>query len=222
MGLARIIYPPEIRSAALVIGAPEIFSLFSAPVVLVAAPGAGFVRNFYWINFWRRFATRRLTVSSNTLRLGYNAASMANTFVELNFTADRFLSSPAYADQSLADVEGLPFLIGAGADIAGGAVALSSLGAGGLAYAIGDTGFITTGDGTAAYVVGTVDGLGAVLTFSISAGGNDYVVGNGQATAPGGAQPGIGNGAFTIDVDSILQSDSDVVITGLYSTERVP
>ena len=48
--------------------------------------------------------------------------------------------------------------------------------------------------------------------YTITSPGTAYAVGNGQATATGGAQPGIGTGLL-IDVNSITQGNGSVVLT---------
>jgi hypothetical protein len=54
----------------------------------------------------------------------------------------------------------------------------------GLLYAIGDTGTINSGSGTAAYQVLTVGAGGAVETVTITDGGSTYSVGTGNETIP--------------------------------------
>lgn len=93
---------------------------------------------------------------------------------------------------------------------ANGGIAVYSVTAGnaGSGYAIGDTGTITTGDANATYEVLTVGGSGEVLTFLIIDQGTGYVVSVGNTTAIGGAQPGIGDGTFEIDITAVNQSYS--------------
>ena len=100
-------------------------------------------------------------------------------------------------------------------------IGVATLGAGGTGYAIGDTGTITTGNGDATYEVLTVSGLGAVLTFKITFPGSGYAVANGQATATGGAQPGVGIN-FTVDVTSLVNGDGALKVTTLYKVIDVP
>lgn len=75
---------------------------------------------------------------------------------------------------------------------------------GGMGYAVGDTGVVLqSGVKVAAlYTVNTVDGSGAVLTYTIAPTGAGYLAGTNLATAVGGAQPGTGAG-FTIDVTAV-------------------
>ena len=82
----------------------------------------------------------------------------------------------------------------------GGAIASSSLGNGGIGYAVNDTGVVANAMGTlATYTVNTVSGTGAVLTYTISGAGTGYLAGYGYATATGGGQPGSGSG-FTVNI----------------------
>ena len=84
--------------------------------------------------------------------------------------------------------------------VTGGAISTSSLASGGTGYAVGDTGIFPTGEGTkATYTVNTVDGTGAVLTFTVSAAGTGYRPQYGVMGQTAGAQPGVGVG-FAINV----------------------
>lgn len=64
----------------------------------------------------------------------------------------------------------------------GGAILTSTLGVGGLGYAIGDIGRIDNGVG-GRYVVDTVNGSGTILTYRILNAGSRYSVGLAQTTA---------------------------------------
>ena len=82
-----------------------------------------------------------------------------------------------------------------------GVILTTSLGVGGAGYAPGDTGTVNTGNGQATYVVNTV-AAGAVVTYTITFGGQKYAVAAGVATTDGGTQPGVGAG-FTINILTI-------------------
>ncbi len=86
-----------------------------------------------------------------------------------------------------------------------GAIVSSELNDGGNSYAAGDTGTIDTGDGIAAYEVLTVDGSGAVVTYSLSSPGSGYEVREHVTTTADGAQPGVGLG-FSINILSVSGS----------------
>lgn len=94
-----------------------------------------------------------------------------------------------------------------------GPIVTSSLGAGGSGYTVGDIGWIIGASGDATYTVLSVDGGGAVLTFSTT-GGRAYSVASGVATS---TSTGTGDGAFTINVDSIMPG-GDVRVWGGYGT----
>lgn len=79
-----------------------------------------------------------------------------------------------------------------------GVIETASVTAGGTGYVIGDTGFITTGNGFATYQVTNVSG-GAVTAFTITFGGLQYTVSAGNATS---AETGSGTG-FTVDILTI-------------------
>ena len=106
-------------------------------------------------------------------------------------------------------------------DYNAGPIATATLGAGGLGYLAGDTGTITTGNGNATYQVLTVGAGGDVLTFSITAPGTRYTVGAGQATATGGAQPGVGVG-FTVNITAVQTGDGTLKVVTYYQIIPVP
>jgi hypothetical protein len=90
--------------------------------------------------------------------------------------------------------------------VTGGAIATSTLASGGVGYAAGDTGIVLDGNGTpAAYLVATVDGTGAVLTYSLSYAGTGHRIQYGAQTKTAGAHPGAGVG-FSVNVLTLTTS----------------
>ena len=84
-----------------------------------------------------------------------------------------------------------------------GPIVSASLNFGGSGYAPGDTGTMEAHGWSAqppAYVVDTVDGGGAVLTFTITDAGNGNLAGDTVGTSP---TSGSGNGNFIVNIDSI-------------------
>lgn len=96
-----------------------------------------------------------------------------------------------------------------------GQVSAATLGVGGAGYAPGDTGSIVSGVSLvpATYVVDTVDGGGAVLTFHINNPGNIYNVSNGVATS---VDTGGGDGNLTINITAITPGDGTGAVTVFY------
>lgn len=82
-----------------------------------------------------------------------------------------------------------------------GAIVTHALSAGGTGYAPGDTGTVLFGDSSATYVVDTVNGGGAVLTYHLIGASNSGFAGV-YSTETGGGQPGVGTG-FTINVSAV-------------------
>lgn len=85
-----------------------------------------------------------------------------------------------------------------------GVISAASVSAGGLGYAPGDTGGTNNGDGNTTYTVLTVNGSGAVLTFSLdtlNGGSRGYLVGPNQGTF---VNTGSGDGNFTMNVTAIV------------------
>lgn len=95
-----------------------------------------------------------------------------------------------------------------------GSITSSTTPYGGLGYAVGDTGTIDGGAISAAYTVNSVDGSGAVLTYTIDPTGFGYSVTDpGVATTTsGGTQPGVGAG-FQIDITGVNAGWSIVEVT---------
>ena len=86
----------------------------------------------------------------------------------------------------------------------GAAIASNGLDQGGASYAAGDTGIIDGAQGIdATYVINTVDGSGAVLTYTLTYAGIGYSVATSVGTLAFGMQPGIGTG-FTIDIGGTI------------------
>jgi len=103
-----------------------------------------------------------------------------------------------------------------------GPIVTSALNDGGSGYATGDTGTI---DGNAygsaaAYVVDTVDGGGAVLTYTITDPGDGYTTATGVTTTTGGSQPGAGMG-FVVDITAVADPDGDLYVTLYYLTQAI-
>jgi hypothetical protein len=100
-----------------------------------------------------------------------------------------------------------------------GPIVTATLDNGGAGYVAGDTGTIDAdpigNTGGAAYVVDTVDG-GAVLTFTVTGAGDGYsTLSNPLPTTVGGAQPGVGVG-LTVNVTAIPPPDGDLYATVVY------
>lgn len=102
-------------------------------------------------------------------------------------------------------------------DIPGtGPISSSTLASGGTGYTVGDTGFVDIGTYDATYVVNTVSGSGAVLTYTLTSFGTNYTTAFGVPTEVGGGQPGVGTG-FTLNIVAVGGFDSN----SLFSTATV-
>ncbi len=105
--------------------------------------------------------------------------------------------------------ENLPLSLN-GFNVDGGPLLTSSKGSGGSGYAPDDTGVLDNGGAT--YQVLTVDGGGAVLTYSITDPGTFCTVGNGQTTTPDAG----GGSGFTINVLTVSSGDGTGTIDLTY------
>jgi hypothetical protein len=102
-----------------------------------------------------------------------------------------------------------------------GAIATSSLAAGGAGYVANDTGTFTDGNGDATYRVLTVGAGGAVLTYSITNPGTGYPIEINSPTATGGAQPGVGVG-FEINILTLNLGNGTLKVVTYYQIIPVP
>jgi hypothetical protein len=188
--------------------------LHSAPVEIVPAPGAGKIaiplklitcEKFNSVQYQMVCLTSWPTPDSVYIRETEDYTSVHD------FTAITF---------DTVDKVNQPITLSTDADqIDFGVIATASVGDGGSGYSIGDTGSIEAGGFDAAYEVTSVDGGGAVTGFALSAPGTGYQAGAGQPTS---VNTGSGDGAFTIDVDSITPGDGTALIYSLYAVVTVP
>jgi len=211
------------------VSSAQLQNLLGAPVLLVGAPGAGKLLVFFGALMAYKFGTVAYDAPGDVLEVIYG--SNINPQLTPNASVTGLIASAAsaaaFASASYASIFGI--LPGSdntalnlyGQDYNVGPIATTSLGAGGLGYAVNDTGVLTDGDGTAAYKVLTVGAGGAVLTYQITNTGHLYPVENGAATATGGAQPGVGTG-LTINILTIVQGDGTLTVTTYYQVVAVP
>ena len=98
----------------------------------------------------------------------------------------------------------------------GGTITAAALNAGGADYAPGDTVQVDGFSGDSVLTVNTVNGGGAVLTFTITDGGTGNQTGTGLATS---ANTGIGTG-FTVNITQVEQfttGDGTITVTLYYT-----
>lgn len=198
----------------------QLLALGSSPISVIPAPGASKVIIPGAYIFRYDFLTRAYSGdggSANGFFYGNITAGNVPGFL-LNAPGSFVLAGPppiSVFSPAVGDYTNQPLNFG-GTNLNAGPISVATVGAKGAGYAINDTGFVNTGSGDAAYVVDTVDGGGGILTFHFSDPGAAYVVGNGQITI---VSTGSGNGAFTVNVASVLQGQGSASITMLYSIE---
>lgn len=219
----------DLRSATTRLTSAQIVALKTTAITLVPAPGAGRIILVMGIALVYKFNTFAYVLNAGASSFQYNDA--AHTVIAAPLTADIVLataSSFAYTPGTLLTPTAiLPGADNVAAVLAGapdyniGPIVTTTLGAGGAGYAANDTGTLTHGANDATYKVLTVDGLGAVLTYQITAAGTDYVVENGSPTATGGAKPGVGVG-FTVNITAIRTGDGTLKVVTYYQIIPVP
>jgi hypothetical protein len=233
-------FPNDVQKATVTIDAADLLNMDTVPVFLLAAPGAGKViipihttleciagsqpysqiegSPYVWFVYGSApqasGAAGYLNVSAQT---DFSQTSNQITFGAAAWNAEGGVSpsagaanQPIYAELSQA--------------INDGPISASTLGAGGSGYAPGDTGIINgSSDNTATYVIDTVDGGGAVLTYHLTSGGtlNLYGLATGVATATGGAQPGGGDGTFTVNITGVTTGNGSLILTLWYTIQDI-
>jgi hypothetical protein len=209
------------------VSSAELLDLQNTPVVLAPAPGAG--RFLVPIHTTVIYSHGTLSYSGDaSLRyagLGGDSevgGSGLSQFLERQSDQVRWSSGIDNTDSSIpaADMEDLALVMEG--NVVAGPILTHQLAAGGADYAVGDTGQLDTDNGVT-YIVDTVDGLGAVLTYTldlIGAAGVPFAPNDVATTTVGGGQPGIGTG-FQVEVLTVATGDGDVRIALLYEVLEV-
>jgi hypothetical protein len=218
-----------LRSKTVNLTAADILAISTTPFELVPAPGAGAIVALQSIVLVYHFGTHAFepnVVASLKVVYAGGATDLTSDVIAGSFITG---SQSSFAFAPGRNGSGVTILPGSdntaiqltGADFHGGPIVTSTLGAGGLGYAVNDTGTLQDGNFDASYKVLTVGAGGAVLTYSITAPGSGYVVANGVATAPGGAQPGAGAG-LTVNITAVQNGDGTLKVVTYYQIVPVP
>lgn len=224
---APAITPMLITSTPLTVA--ELLALDVTGIVLIDPPGAGKLIVVFGVAAVFALGTRAYFSVYDTLSVDYDNASLNSTlFSNINGIVTNPAPSQLWTPGEVAvDPSNATGNAGAGVIVSAlssfvvGPVVTATVGAGGTGYAPNDTGIIATDSGDAHYKVLTVSGLGAVLTFSITAPGTLYTVGNLKATATGAPQAGIGIN-FTVDITAVQTGDGTLKLVTLYQIIDVP
>jgi hypothetical protein len=212
-----------IQSITVELETADIRTLDTIPVELVPAPPLGqmIVPQSY-------FAQGNISVAfaDALVKVGFSGSPplqvLTSAGIALDYLTEQVAINPLATfsgDRSAVENNSLVAYATTPTVITSGPIATSSKAVGGADYVMGDTGTIDAGNGLAAYVVDTVDGGGAVLTYHLTNNGDEYEEDTGVATIAGGAQAGIGTG-FTIDIDSVTppaEGEGSVILTIFYS-----
>lgn len=205
-------------------------TVFTDPAVIVPAPPTGFaVAVVSWAGDYVAGATGWLPADASP-SLYYVDDPFDAQFPALN-SAVGMPAGPApvnefahgagdatSTDPTNVDGKAIVYGTGTGDPSPTGPIVTSTLGDGGVDYAPGDTGTVTSnGYGAPAeYVIDTVDGGGAVLTYHLTAPGDGYPITTSPiSTAAGGSQPGAGTG-FSINVTAVPPASGDLYLTVVY------
>lgn len=214
-------------TASAVLDSAQITTLFSAPTLIIPPPGAGkLIVPGYWVCQFVPGADAILNSSGGALQpaLFYDDGNPPgdannasdNGALPTDATPSLFATLGASSDSAVATVvasgNGVVFGNRSADPTRSGPIFGAVLLAGGVGYAPGDTGTFTSIAGTGGtYTVDTVDGGGAVLTFTVTADGDGYTVDDaGTAVTTGG---GDGNFAVTVSLANDGQLFVDVTYT---------
>jgi hypothetical protein len=214
----------SVLSAIVDLTTAQIATLHSAPVTLVAAPGAGLVLVPVAGSLQSLAGTEPFGVPT-FVRVGYPATdhleiSTSDPFVWSVVASEyqAIQSNSAATPKAQAAAENAPLELFAGGSDPGltGSILTTAVNAPGTGYAPGDTGTVVNplAGTTALYAIDTVDGGGGVLTFHLTNNGTQYSVATGVGTT---VTAGGGDGAFAIDVNTITPlSDGVARVQVLY------
>lgn len=219
----------------------DLSTLFSAPVEILPAPGAGkaiavvqmYAAQVPILGNWAPVGTEpNLYYAGDVVNPHQIAAWDSVPSILSNGTGQPAVESllaafasqtpgiwvaPAYENQPVVFSQTV-----ADGNRIGGLLA-ATVNAAGVGYAVGDTGTVDVVNwvGGAQYVVDTVSGLGAVLTFHLDSEGDGYDPESNWGTTPGGAQPGIGVG-FTVDIaPGDIDAQGDLYLTVVYHVATI-
>jgi hypothetical protein len=213
------------------LNAAALGTLYSAPTVLVAAPGVGLALIPTFVA--AEYKAGVDTYQTNVAALYWAAAPLTVTqqaSVSLNGTIAQFippvnllaLGPTTLFQPARTVVENKALVVGdITADaLPAGPIVTAAVAAGGTSYAVNDTGTITTDQytGGATYTVTSVAAItGAVTGFTVTAAGDGYTTNhNPLATATGGGQAGVGVN-FTVNVTAVHETDGDLYVSCSYS-----
>jgi hypothetical protein len=210
-----------IKTVTVDISSSDLINAGTTPIVLVAAPGAN--KMLIVVSASLLYKYNSVAYNSNAgVRLEYDNLGpfgstlvLPNDFFETVGGNNIGVFTLPFGEVSVASLGSTNLPLTLVANVACGPILSASLDVGGSGYAPGDTGTITSGGADATYVVDTVDGGGAVLTFHLSGNGSHYEVSTGNATS---VDTGGGDGGFTIDIGSVTLGNGTARATICYYT----
>jgi hypothetical protein len=205
----------------------QLLDLHNTPVILIPAPGSGKFLVPCRSTAVYIFGTHPYYIASN-LKFRYEGlggdselgSSGAEFFIQAEEDRASWQNDIGSTDSnmSMAELENLALVLEG--DLRAGEVVTHEVFSGGVDYAVGDTGFAPDLN-SVNYTVDTVDGLGAVLTYTLDSLAPVYGAEQGTYdTYQGGAQMGIGTG-FVIKVLTVVYGDGEVRYTIDYMVEDV-
>lgn len=203
--LAAVAAPPTLPlSSNIRLEGNEFSTLNSVPAVLIPTPPAGKMISVILITMQRQYGAARFGDIALALKVIFAGDDLNNDMAAgslgLQSHNDSFFLSQGIGFGSDATLRGSAVILTMAADIGPWSnIVDSQVNEAGTGYANGDTGQLIQHDGPdTTYVVTSVDGDGAVLTYTLVQGpGNTNATG--AVTITGGDQPGAGSG-FTLDI----------------------
>lgn len=215
----------SIQSVTVPLTANQINHLFSAPVTLIATPGAGkMIVPLQVITFLHSGTVAFGKVGASVgFFFGTTANSVPGT-LDVVEAADNISTAPLTITANSAPLANTAIIAGGLVDdfVNGGTIVTSNVHAGGagLLYAPGDTGGINSaGVVPANYTIDTVGAGGAVLTYHLTNGGSGSPISSNVGTF---TSTGSGDGNFAIDITAITPGNGSASVTLFYTIQTLP
>jgi len=210
----------ELQIAHTILGTNGLATLGSVPVTIPVLNPLGrlLVATQYVAQFLHTDATFDFSGDHLTLKDSAGGNLLEPSMQIL--TTDQTEAEPVVtAQRNTASMAGAGFVLGTKTNTdptRTGPMFLITVQAGGLGYAVGDTGSVDNNGTGGTYTVLAIGALGVVTQVAVDARGANYdTAHNPHSTTPGGFQPGVGAG-LTVNVTAIFNGTAELMVAVAY------